>query len=367
MTCPPYFRFPVICNKLLLLVPLSLPTLSSCTTVSETFYNPPPPTTAAESVTREKIRARGVSSQFEWAVQNYEAGNYDRAISQFRSLMARGSTVPSFELIPFYLGMSLFQKGDYHDAIPYLESFLKSATERREGQEARIALLSIFERLGRWESVLGMAAETDKLSLFQDHRAFLKLVWARALQEKGEARGARAVLKDASQYLDGYGAGKSRGPSLDGDLWGRFHFTSLLVEISRCASTSPKEIGSGNSRRRLYEPWLDATVDCYRQAVDKLVQDLLRRESPWSEAAVLRLDGSLEALGQKLQGYLKQEVGRLERRRALEGLSRRQLYRLLGKLDESEKSLKNQTIIERPLSPLRKRIDLLLVSLSATS
>src|SRR5690606_19366986 len=81
--------------------------LPSCASLSEVFFSPSEPK-EAESVTREKKRSRVISSQFEWAVQNYEAGDYDKAIRQFRQLETLGPSLESFELIPFYLGMSHF-------------------------------------------------------------------------------------------------------------------------------------------------------------------------------------------------------------------------------------------------------------------
>jgi hypothetical protein len=348
-------------KRLALLLAMSV--LASCSSLSEVLYPPSEPK-EGDSVTREKKRQKVVSSQFEWAVQNYEAGEYDLAIPQFRKLKSLGPTVTGFELVPYYLGMSLYQSKQFPEATAELESFLKSESNASESQEARVALLSIYEKTRQWDRVLGLAAETDKLTLFQDKRAFLKLVWAQALQAKGEIKGAKAVLKDAAQYLDGHSAKRSTGPDLDKDLWGRFYYTTFLLKAEDCR-TVPKEIGSGKTKKRLYQPWLESSVDCYRYSLDQITRDL--GESGWSAQALAELERSIVAFGEKIQSYLNLEKGRLETRRALEGQARQNLYRLLSKTEDTIKFFKNQGLEAAPLESLRKRIDLLLVSLARPS
>lgn len=341
----------------------SISLLASCSTLSEALYPSSEPK-ETDSVTREKKRQKVVSSQFEWAVQNYEAGEYDLAIPQFRKLKSMGPNVPGYELVPYYLGMSLFQAKQFPEARLELENFLKSEPNSSESQEARVALLSIYEQTREWDKVLGLAAETDKLTLFQDKRAFLKLVWAQALQAKGEFKGAKAVLKDAAQYLDGHSAKRGNGPDLDKDLWGRFYYTTFILKLEDCR-TSPKEIGNGKSKRRLYLPWLESSVDCYRYSLDQIERDL--SESGWLTPAFAELEKSIRSFGDQIQSYINQEKGRLETRRGLEGQARQNLYRLLSKTEDTIKIFKNQGLETEPLEALRKRIDLLLVSLARPS
>lgn len=350
-------------NRRLLILTAGFSLLASCSTLSETLYPSSEPK-EADSVTREKKRQKVVSSQFEWAVQNYEAGEYDLAIPQFRKLKGLGPNVPGYELVPYYLGMSLFQAKQFPEATVELEAFLKSEANLSESQEARVALLSIYEKTRQWDRVLGLAAETDRLTLFQDKRAFLKLVWARALQEKGEIKGAKAVLKDASQYLDGHSAKRSNSPDLDKDLWGRYYYTTFLLSLEDCR-VSPKEIGAGKAKKRLYQPWLESTVDCYRRTLDQITRNL--SESGWTPLSIAELDRAVGSFGENIQSYITQEKNRLSVRRALEGLARQNLYRLLSKTEESINFFKNQGLEEDQLELLRKRIDLLLVSLARPS
>jgi tetratricopeptide (TPR) repeat protein len=369
MTFPPSWRYRNSCRKtpkmvsrtILLIAGLGL--LASCSSLSENLYPSSEPK-ESDSATREKKRQKVVSSQFEWAVQNYEAGEYQLAITQFRKLKSMGPSVPGFELVPFYLGMSLYQTQQFPEATAELENFLKSESNVSESQDARVALLSIYEKTRQWDRLLGLAAETDKLTLFQDKRAFLKLVWAQALQAKGEYKGAKAVLKDAAQYLDGHSAKRSNGPDLDKDLWGRYHYTNFLLSTEDCRR-SPKEVGSGKGKKRLYQPWLESTVDCYRYSLDQIAREL--GESGWSPLAFAELERSIGSFGENIQNFMKLEKARLENRRALEGLARQNLYRLLSKTEDTIKIFKNQGLDPTPLDSIRKRIDLLLVSLARPS
>lgn len=360
MTCPPCFRYPNSFAKLAALALALGSMLSSCAAMSDFFYSPPP---GKESEAPKKK----VSGEFEWAVQNYEAGNYEKAIPQFRRLQSHGADVENFELVRFYLGMSYFQLKKDAEATQDLEGFLQLRTAHRQGQEARLALLAIYERAALWDKILGLAAETDALTLFQDNRAYLKLVWARALQEKNETKGARAVLKDASQYLDGQAAGKTNGPDRDRDLWGRYHYTSLMIDLKECNANEPKEIGAAKKKKRLYAPWMESTVDCFRRSVQLLSSDLLKPESAWAPFGLELLSKEIAALGQKTKGFLRQESGSLAFKRSVEILARQNYYRLLGTIDEQSKTLKIQGINEPYFDQIRKQVDLLLVSLSIPS
>jgi tetratricopeptide (TPR) repeat protein len=334
-----------------------------------------------DDVETKRRRADDNSSRFEWAVQHYEAGNYEKAIKSFEALRKEIPNVREYDLIPFYLGMSHYRLKHPDRAAPELEAFVRASTARQENQDARITLLLSYEKLGRWRDAASLAMETDKLTLFQYNRALLKLVWARALREQGELLGAKAALEEAQPFLDKVGDDDG-GPAFfsdpDQDLWGRFHYTSILVQETECARLVPNEIGGSPSRvakdgkkipkrpgKRLYAPWLEAVVDCHRKSVTKASDELFERESPWSEPALEAIAGGISDLGEKTLTYLKEETSRLERRRALQGDARENLYRLLATIEEKLKKFKNQELNSQPLESLRKQVDRLLVQVSS--
>ena len=172
------------------------------------------------------------------------------------------------------------------------------------------------------------------------------------------------MLKDSLAYLDGK-SNRLTGPDPDKDLWGRFHYTSLLMQLNECNSTSPKEINKG--KKRLYLPWLEGTVDCFRRSVGSLVAELLLPESTWAPASLALFESNLAAFGKKIKDAQRREGSHLAERRALESSAREQLYRLLNKIDEQDKVIKNQGVITTNLELIRKQVDLLLVSLSNPS
>ena len=349
MICPLSMRLAGFSTKILL--PLLF--LCSCASIGETLY--PAPSENAQVVKQEK-RRKVTSSRYIWAVQNYEAGLYSKAISQLKSLRKEGPDLENYEFIPFYLGMSHYQLKQYPQALEQLELFLQSRSPERETQEAKLTVLSIYERTAQWDKLLGLAVELDKLSLFQDNRAHLKLVWARALREKGELRSAKATLKEAFNYLDNQEFGKNRSSDPEMDLWGRFHRTDLLLQLDDCKNLQPKEVG----KKTLFEPWLSASVDCFRKSLRFYSNELLVPESSWAEAATGDVINALDQFGQRVITF--QNSKPLALKRQIEKEARQNLYRLLSQVDEDIKSLKNQTINSDSLLQVRKKLDLLLVS-----
>jgi len=310
-------------------------------------------------------RARALADKFQWAVQDYEAGKYTEAADKFRSLSAAGAENPEFDLVPFYLGMCYYQAGQYAPATDRLRYFLRGERNGEMAQDARLALLTIYEREQRWDELLGLAAETDPLPLFQDNRAFLKLLWARALEAKGERKGAAKVLGEAEQYLAGDPSAAARSPDPDRDLWGRFHYLKLLLRLNECASSEPRAVGGKKGSQRLYPAWADASVDCLRGSLTFLEKELLLRDSTWGKAGTLAFVKGTENFGDRLKSYFAQEKSRLVQQRILQGASRTNLYRLQSALDESASRLRSQGLSTNSLDALRKRIDLLLLSLSS--
>lgn len=311
--------------------------------------------------------SRSLSSQFEWAVQSYEAGHYQEAVERFERLKGSGAEVPEFDLILFYLGMSHFRLGELTRSVEELEGFLRSGSPRTQSQEARITLLLAFEKLERWKESAALSAETDKLTLFHHNRTLLKLLWARALIERGEVTGAKAVLEDSAAFLDKITEEEDAPVHArpDRDLWGRYHFTQVLLEARECALTQPKELAQkGTAKKRLYVPWMESVTDCLRAALTHASKELFAKESLWGEKAEPTLSAAVEDFGQRIQRYLKQEAGMIERHRSLHKSARESLYRLLGTLDQHLISLRSRGASTHALDKLRKQIDRLLVSVS---
>jgi tetratricopeptide (TPR) repeat protein len=321
-----------------------------------------------------------VWTRFEWGVQNYEAGDYQKAIAGFESLRKEGPAVPDYDLLPYYLGMSHYHLGQYPDAARELEAFLRAGASRQEAQDARLTLLLTYEKLGRWDDATALAVETDKLTLFQYNRALLKLVWAHALRERGELLGAKAALDEAEPYLDKVSTEDGGQPlyaDADQDLWGRYHYTSVLVEEMECGRLTPKEIGvaakpgkKGRKARplkRLYAPWLEAVTDCQRKAIAHASQEIFSHDSPWAPKAEAALTQGIEAFGERVRDYLRQESAALEKHRALEKTARENFYRLLSSVEDQIKIFKNRGLNSESLEAIRKKIDPLIVSLSHPS
>lgn len=346
-----YLRFKPyrnICVSLLLLQ------LSGCSTLHDFFWPEDSETqSSAASPTRSKRKAKAISSSFEWAVQNYEAGAYVEAIRQFLALRKAGAEVPGYEMIPFYLGMSYAHRGPQAKAQEELELFLRSQPKGREGGEARMALLLIYEQVRNWDQVVALAAETDQLQVFQDNRALLKLIWARALREKGELMGARAAIKDADQYMENTAEDSPEGK----DLWGRYHYVELITQLQECANFSAKSVG----KKKLFATWLESEGACWKLAYEAALKNF-RADNAWANLSKESLLLGLDTWGTKLKKY-SAELKSLEPKRNLQKLARQQLYRTLAIVDHDLKDFKERALNSNPLEQIRKRLDLLIVSI----
>jgi hypothetical protein len=320
-----------------------------------------------------------VSSRFEWGVQHFESGDYPKAIATFESLRKDGASVPGYDLIDYYVGMSHFHLREFDHCTTELEAFVRAGTKHEEEQDARVALLLTYEKLFRWKEIASLASESDGLTLFQNNRALVKLLWARALREQGELGGAKATLDETLPYLDKVGDENGQPFYADPDLWGRYHFTVLLVRESNCALLEPKNVAPPPKPRkdnkpslkpkpkRLYRSWLEARIDCQRKAITEASEELFPLESGWTEPTVATLLQATGALADEVIRFEKEEASVLERSHALQKVARENFYRLLATIEEQIKIFKKRELSNTPLELLRKQVDRLLVAISRPS
>jgi hypothetical protein len=194
--------------------------------------------------------------------------------------------------------------------------------------------------------------------------------------------GARAALDEAQPYLDKVGddGGQPFYADPDQDLWGRFHFTQVLVHESDCALLHPKDVTPARKPRkdkkpplkvlvakRLYAPWLEARVDCQRKAISEASDSLFPLESPWTETAVTAILQGNASLADEVRGYLHDEAAVLDHERVLQKTARENFYRLLATVEEHMKDFKKRELNDAPLESLRKQLDRLLVAISQPS
>jgi len=334
--------------------------LSSCSSLHAFLWDKEKP---AAFSTEKKVGAkkRISSNQFAWAVQNFEAGRYEKSLRLFLKLKAQGPQLEDFELISFYLGMSHFRLNELALAQKNLEFFIQQRLDLHQTQVAKLTLLSIFESEKKWNKILGLAAEMNTLSLFQDSRAYLKLSWARALRENKEHRSALLMLKEARDYLDVTDVSQLRPSQPDQDLWGKYHSTELLLALDECGALEPKIVG----KESRLETWVDASADCLRRSFSLFSENLVSNDSPWITFAEENYLSSLNSFFVRYQGLEKKQS--LTRRRKLDPLMKSSLYRLHSEMETQKARLKDRSLSLDPIERIRKRIDSLLISLSQPS
>ena len=294
-----------------------------------------------------KTQTTGRASRFEWGVQYYESGEYSKAIKSFAALRQEGPSQPDFDLFPYYLGLSHFHLGQYQEAALELENFLRITQKKQDRQDALIALLLAYEQLNRWKDASTLSAETDKLTLYHNNRAMLNMVWARALSEQGELVGAKATLEESLPFLEQLSAENNERPlysNPEEDLWGRYHFTSILLKGAECREIEPRTLeeaakksigkkGKAKAPRRLYRAWLESRTDCLLKMTSLAGDEVFPHESSWATSTEKAILGGISQFESRIKDFLRAEAPSLDRHRELEKETRENLYRLLNGIE----------------------------------
>jgi len=248
--------------------------------------------TIDETTKLEGNTLRAISTQFEWAVQYYEAGQYEQALASFSSLEKEGASVPSFELIPFYQGMSFMQLNKPEKAIPYLESFIKNNAKLAKAQEARMALLICFESTKNWTALSAMASEIEKFSLYTENRTLLHLLWAEALLEQNELLGAKKNLAVAASLMNNMPVHSDSYLSAElnrsnEDLYGRYIWTNARFNVLECTRLKPQEQSKkSKNKKHFFEIWIQAKSDCLQKTMLETLNVYQSLSPRWAENTV---------------------------------------------------------------------------------
>lgn len=324
-----------------------------------------------EAAERKRLYRR-YQSQYEWAVQHFEAGQYDKALISFQELSKDGAVVGAFQNIPYYLGMCYFREDRLPEAESEFEFFLASHPEPLFTQDGGMHLLLIFEKEKAWDKLVALAAEFDKTNLYQNNHILLKLLWGNALLEQGELLGARQTLTDALSLLNNqpsleYEPEMSRENS-NSDLWGRYYFTSLKAKLLGCERLSPKEIQTAKKKsEKLYGEWIEASTSCYQDTEKMLLENFLKSQSSWLASAFSVYSASLDIYGPKLAKMFFQDETHLQAQRDLTAKARQSFYELLHFTEEASKEYENQPLAMQHLNGLQKQFDRLIYSLALPS
>ncbi|NUM88702.1 MAG: hypothetical protein HUU37_05825 [Bdellovibrionales bacterium] len=332
--------------------------LSGCTSIGDMFFarsEEQDPSQKARQ--REERLSESINSKFEWAIQNYEAGRYEDAIRGFRSVQRDPARVERFELIHWYLGMSHFHLGKLDDALTHLRQYLQAnPVPGQESQEARVTLLRIHESRSDWPAIATLAAETDRLSLYQQNRALVKLLWAEALYQQKEYAGARSAASDAETILASLP--QTEGDHFDprGALWSRHRWLQLVLDGHSCSDLTVARTG----KKIHLEQWVDGYGECLERSVKRYVAEISQLPARWAEKTNAHMVRSFEVYRQRLEEELRALRPPLARQRALEGSARRAFHRILDQLNQGLKNFENQPDARESVERLLKSTEGLL-------
>ncbi|MCO5143066.1 MAG: hypothetical protein M9962_08255 [Oligoflexia bacterium] len=322
------------------------------------------PTTKDYSRTKEKAYQKSLSTQFEWAIQYYESGDYERAIQQLNKLEPRGSQLKNYQEIFFYQGMTYFYLNNYPASEASLLNYLKQVNSGTHSIEAKLTLLKVYESTKQWDKILGQVAELRKTQLYHDNKALLLLIWTRSLLETNEINGAKQLLSESEQTVQQFPPKSNTYAAIgkNQDLWGRFYFTKLMLNKKLC-NQEPKRTND-KTKAWLFDNWLEGESECLKNGLNILTQ-IYELDSQWQNESTEMWKSSLEAFFLKISNYrLKNKLG-LNERRKLTTAARKSLYLLSSECDKIAKTIEFQNVNSQPLKQIQKRIETLLLSLSS--
>lgn len=349
---------------------LFLLALSSCGTISSLLYSrPAQEVTADDAKTQteeEKQRLkRKYQSRYEWAVQHYESGDYKHSLQDFQYLSGVGALVESFDLIPFYLGMSRFHLEDCGAAVKALENFHHHGS--RWEQEARMSQMRCYEKSREWKKIAATAAELENMQMNQNQRVLQKLFWAKALMELGESMGANVQLKDAALLLNNMPQDNELDAnSLYFESWGRYYLVAISADLKSCLGQPVVEQKAGKKiKNLLWQNWLDGQNLCLEKATREALDHLLPSDSSMAGEGLNLLESATRDFVVKTKSLGSRLT--LSTREQLKRRTQQIFYRLSSITEENQKNFQNQSFGIKNLERLKKHFDSLIMELSVPS
>ena len=133
---------------------------------------------------------------FQEGVRHYDAENYEEAIEIFQRLQAAGSRSPQ---LPFFLGMSYKQTGDFERA---LQPLLESAAMSPPVKEAAVELAEVYYRLDHLEESKKWLALSEADETFPAKTAYIRGI---ILAREGKSADAIKAFERAGRLDASYG------------------------------------------------------------------------------------------------------------------------------------------------------------------
>ena len=257
--------------------------LGACSSVARLFGKKETPP-APEPTKKFQV----VESDFEWAMQSFEAGQYEDALARFQKVSRGGGANSRNDIILFYQGKCLFGLGRINEAVPKLELFLERNLSHPKAQEARFSLLNSLAQLREWKKVTLLAADTLRLESLAGNRILVQLIWGQALVELGELTGAEKSLQEAKPLfaslpdhsLVGDIVSESKSSLADRALWLGAH-----LDFARCRKIAPP--GQNNKRStaiKSSQDWARNKGKCLHKAISASLESFPALGPRWQHA-----------------------------------------------------------------------------------
>lgn len=248
-----------------------------CAVVEKMFGRKDPPPAAIPSAAirppsgGESADAENPSTNFQWALQSFEAGQYEDALERFSDIAQDGAQNENFDLAVYYQGRSLYLLNRYHESTERLRSYIDHNPRGAHAQDARLTLLLAYNILRDWKNSTVVAAEAIQGESYIGNKILIRLLWAEALIEIGELTGAHKALRETKEMFQGIPEGSLMGDVLteskstlsERGLWLESH-----LQLRSCEMLKPPAKSNAKNKNRLLTEWYSKRGLCLKQAFD---------------------------------------------------------------------------------------------------
>lgn len=309
-----------------------------------------------------KVLVANAESNFQWALQAFEAGHYQDALERFDDIAEDGHTS---ELIPYYQGRALYYLGRHKEAVERLTLFVTRNPKSLQAREARLTILVAQNTLRDWERSTVLAAEALQDEAYIGNKILIRLLWGEALIERGELTGARKVIHETKSMFASIPEGsllgdvmaESKSSLAERELWLESH-----LHIRGCAADRPP----AQAKVKQLTDWYRRRGACLKQAFDIALVSFTILGPRWNRAMSNTLTFGIENFLDSPEAAIAAQALKHPNAAREVGLPeiRKYFYQILDRLEHADRSSSVPSTVPRPFRALITKIEQGLQSLS---
>ena len=240
----------------------------------------------AQTETKQNSKQASNAASYEWAMQAFEAGDYQRALANLESFEKSAGAASFLERTQFYRAVALSKLGRSAEAEALFKDYLSRYANGLHAEESRLRLLELLSMRRVWEDVVVLAAEIKNSSARPGYQIFALALWTEALLEKSEWAGAASTLAEAkklvTQIPQGSLVGNAVGETKE-ELDSRLQWLESKLNLGACRA----QLAPPKSAQKALPPlqkWFRQRAQCTQKASLNALVNLPQLRPRWNLA-----------------------------------------------------------------------------------